>query len=94
MAEYFARVELFGADGEKYETLHEKMESIGFLRTVMYSDGKSQALPSGSYAGVKTSDLNQIREQISGVADPLSSKNASVFVCKLDGWAAYLYSAS
>lgn len=94
MAEYFARVELFGADGEKYETLHEKMDSIGFLRTVMFSDGTPQSLPSGSYAGVKNADINQIREQISNVANPLSTMSASVFVCKIDDWAAYLYPAS
>ncbi len=94
MAEYFARVEIFGAEAEQYETLHERMEAIGFLRTVMYSDGKLQQLPNGSYAGVKDEDIGSIREQISRLSDPLSSIRASVFVCEMKSWAAYLYSAS
>jgi len=94
MANYFARVELFGADSEKYEALHEKMKSIGFLRTVTYSDGTNQALPTGSYVGSKATEITQVRDQIRGVADPFSSRNAAVFVCQMDNWAAYLYAAS
>ena len=94
MAEYFARVELFGADAERYEKLHEKMEGIGFLRTVAYSDGEMKELPTGSYAGIKNDSIGIIRDQISNVADALSTQNASVFVCRMDDWASYLYPAS
>ncbi|MBL3524159.1 type V toxin-antitoxin system endoribonuclease antitoxin GhoS [Serratia plymuthica] len=94
MADYVARVELFDADGENYETLHEKMKSLGFKREVTYSDGSVYNLPIGTYHGSSNSTSEALRDAIGNIGSPLSSKKPAVFVAKIDGWAAYLYSTS
>ena len=91
MSDYLARVELFGAGPEDYESLHESMKSLGFNKTILYSDGKINALPSGTYVGTSGDAVGVIRDKIRRVADPLSTKEAAVFVCDFTNWASYLY---
>lgn len=54
MANYYARVELHGADSTDYEKLHAAMELGKYLRTVVIN-GKTKELPTGSYFMADTS---------------------------------------
>jgi hypothetical protein len=92
MSQYLVRVELFGADGENYEILHEKMKLLGFSRTVTFTDGKKYALPIGTYFGSNPSNATQVRDAVRNAANPQSPhKGASVFICQSADWSAWLY---
>jgi hypothetical protein len=91
MADYLVRVELFDASNADYERLHEKMKNIGFNRYVHFNDGTAHHLPTGSYIGDKSGPSESIRDSVSSLANPLSTKPAAVFVCKYSDWSAYLY---
>ena len=92
MPQYLVRVELFGADGENYEILHEKMELLGLSRTITFSDGKNYALPIGTYFGSNQSSPTQLRDAVRSAANPQSPhKGAAVFVCQSSDWSAWLY---
>lgn len=96
MAQYLVRVELFGADGEGYEDLHEGMKRNGFSRSVKLDDGKTYSMPIGTYFGTSNLDVVSLRDKVRSVSKPLSpTKDAAVFVCVIqDGqWAAFLYTA-
>ncbi|EBO4967657.1 DUF2622 domain-containing protein [Salmonella enterica] len=93
MATYLARVELYNADPEDYEQLHEYMLSLGFKRTIPHGDGSYNQLPDGTYISEKGGDISEIRSQISNYADRLSKYRASVFVCEFSQCAWYLYRA-
>ena len=93
MAEYFARVELFNAGSDEYEKLHKKMQTMGFERTVAFTDDKDYWLPIGTYNGFSNLTPDELRVKVSGIADPLSSpRSASVLVIKSADWSAYLFS--
>lgn len=96
MANYLARVELFDADSAQYEELYEKMDNYGFSKYVITDDGKTYELPTGTYLGDRTEGVAVVRKYISSIANPLSSKAASVFVCSFDEghWNSYLYPES
>ena len=93
MSNFLVRVELFEADGEKYELLHEKMLSIGFYRAIK-SDGSVLKLPTGTYVGLNDNSSDVIRDSVKYLADPLSSGDASIFVCRYDDYSARLYPAT
>lgn len=94
MATYLARVELFGAGSREHNSLHELMGLIDFRRTITYANGEVMALPTGTYVGNSLNSASEIREKVRKLANPLSSKAVSVFVCQYSEWSAYLYSAS
>lgn len=94
MADYLVRVELFDADGDEYETLHENMKAIGFSKTIQAPGSETRKLPTGTYIGTKIEAVADVRDAIRRVADPLSSKAAAVFVCAFTDWASYLYTDS
>ncbi|MDE1488947.1 DUF2622 domain-containing protein [Xenorhabdus bovienii] len=91
MKNYLARIEIYDADEADYETLHKKMKALGFSREIEFK-GVRYDMPDATYVtskpGIKCSKLG---EMISNVADPLSSKTASIFVCQYDDWSAYLH---
>lgn len=94
MSEYLVRVELFGATGEGYESLHEKMEALGMKRTIPFSDGKTYVMPIGTYFGSSSLSVVPLREKVCTVANALSPfKNAAVFACSVqpDQWSGFLY---
>ncbi|CNI63406.1 type V toxin-antitoxin system endoribonuclease antitoxin GhoS [Yersinia pekkanenii] len=94
MADYVARVEIFDANAENYESLHEKMREIGFSKTIIGESGKVSALPDGTYVGSRSEGEYDVREMIKRIADPLSSRSAAIFVCSFDRWSGWLYSAT
>lgn len=92
MPRFFARVELFRADGDDYDALHERMSAIGFGRTVKFDDGGDYKLPIGTYTAFTQGSTSTIRERVSTAADPLSARGrASVLVIESSDWAAYLF---
>lgn len=91
MASYLARVELFGADADNYESLYEGMSALGFSKTITFPDGGVNNLPTGTYVGTFIDDVSVVRERIKVIANPLSNKPAAIFVCDYNNWAAYLY---
>ncbi|WP_449649169.1 type V toxin-antitoxin system endoribonuclease antitoxin GhoS [Rahnella aceris] len=91
MADFFIRVELFRADGDEYEKLHEKMQSLGFNKTVKFGDGKTYKLPTGSYMGVSGLNVNSVRTKVCEISNPLSVGDAAVFVCEVSDWSAFLF---
>jgi len=92
VANYLVRVELFRANGEDYNDLHEKMAVLGLDRKVLFSDGKYYKLPIGTYFGSSNLEPGSLRDAVRSAADPLSSpRDASIFVCKSEDWSAFLY---
>ncbi|MBP1035850.1 hypothetical protein J8631_09790 [Serratia fonticola] len=94
MADYAARVEIFNASADDYESLHEGMKAIGFSKEIIGDSGKISALPDGMYVGSRSENEYDVREMIKRIADPLSSKSAAIFVCSFVEWSGWLYPAS
>ncbi|HEE0139757.1 TPA: hypothetical protein R8G72_000833 [Citrobacter youngae] len=93
MSNVLARVELHGADEEAYETLHERMLSLGFVREIPHGDGSRNKLPDATYVAPKREELVQLRERISSCANSLGTRSASVFLCEFENCAWYLFRA-
>ncbi|MEQ5618224.1 DUF2622 domain-containing protein [Providencia rettgeri] len=92
MADYFVRIEIYNADINEYEALHEAME---LLHMHKYFDSDSRVrkdLPDGTYAGQSTLSAVELRDAITKIATPLSSQTPSIFVCEFNNWASLLYS--
>jgi hypothetical protein len=49
MTNYTTRVELHGADEDKYEALHDAMKAEGFVRWIENSSGEKLRLPTAEY---------------------------------------------
>lgn len=94
MPDYLVRVELFDAESEEYEKLHEAMESIGFRKTIQAPGSVVRKLPTGTYVGSSPSEVADVRDAVRRVSDPLSSKSSAIFVCEFTSWASYLYTDS
>lgn len=89
---YIARVEIFDAEPEDYDSLHESMRGIGFLKSIKYTDGIRRNLPSGTYSSTGTfSSMSDARDKILKVSKPLSSKGPAVIVFEVERWGASLY---
>jgi len=93
MASFLVRVELYEADAERYDTLYGRMNGLGFSKNVKI-EGIDYDLPTGTYFGDFNHTASVIRDAVKGVADPLSVKAASIFVCSFDYWATSLYQSS
>lgn len=96
MTQYLVRVELFGANANGYEDLHESMKALGLKRTVVFDDGKNYAMPIGTYFGDSGLGLEVLRERVRNASKPLSpTKDAAVFTCAIQPgqWSAFLYLA-
>lgn len=91
MTRFLVRVELFDAGYQAYETLYEEMEKYGFSKDVLDENRKVFELPNGTYTGESIGSAEDVRSQVSAIADLLSSKPASVFVCAFTEWDSYLY---
>ncbi|WP_275553679.1 type V toxin-antitoxin system endoribonuclease antitoxin GhoS [Mixta sp. Marseille-Q2659] len=91
MADYLVRVELFGAGGDEYQALHEAMSRLGFSRTMVFDQGEVMALPIGTYIGSSSHSTSTVRDLVKQVANPQSTKQAAIFVCRYDDWSAFLY---
>lgn len=94
MAQYMARVELFGANSEDYEKLHARMDAMGIEREVEYEGNVTYEMPTGTYFGSSSLHVEAVRDKIRGFANPLSpDKDAAIFVVQVkDGqWSAFLY---
>lgn len=89
---YIARVEIFDAEPEDYDSLHESMRGIGFVRSIKYSDGISRKLPSGTYSSTGSfTSMSEALEKILKASKPLSSKGPAVIVFEVERWGASLY---
>lgn len=91
MAEYLVRVELFNANADDYNELHEKMENKGLSRQIVSDHGAVYEMPSGTYLGSSELSALDLQVWVSSVADPHSHpKKAAVFVGQLKDWQAFL----
>ncbi|SIR83845.1 hypothetical protein SAMN05216509_5314 [Pseudomonas sp. B10] len=91
MAEYLVRVELFNANADDYNELHEKMKNKGLVRQIKSDGGVFYEMPSGTYFGSSELSALDLQVWVSGMADPHSSpKRAAVFVGQLSDWSAFL----
>lgn len=78
MAAFVTRVELHGASPGDYELLHVEMASKHFRRFIVASDGRSYALPSGTYLShgeLSASDVRDLARQ----AVTITGRNCWVF---------------
>lgn len=82
MANYFARVELHGAEWpDDYENLHENLAGIGFTTCVKFKNGGSNKLPTGFYyAQGQSSDKNAVAKKVFSAADATGYTNEVVVV--------------
>ncbi|WP_387690809.1 DUF2622 domain-containing protein [Photorhabdus sp. RM71S] len=91
MARYMVRVELYGAEGNEYETLHEGMGSIGLYKTILGDNNRALQLPQGTYQGKSNLSAKELCSRINRVASPLSKGSPSIIACALTGdWEAWL----
>jgi hypothetical protein len=81
---YTVRVELHGATGEDYETLHSAMEDVGFLRYIADSDGTKYELPTAEYNWSGQKDKHEVRN-LAKRAAATTGLEYSILVTKSDG---------
>jgi len=93
MANFIVRVELYGADAERYDALYEKMSALGLSKEIR-DNGTTYDLPTGTYCGTFNASAEDVQSAVKSVADPLSTKAASIFVCSFNDWSAFLYRSS
>ncbi|WP_340618249.1 DUF2622 domain-containing protein [Xenorhabdus entomophaga] len=80
---YLVRVEIYDADYNQYDLLHEKMLAIGFRRTLTRTiTRKVYDLPDGTYFGKSSLSPIKICAKIKSIAEPLSRKSPSIIVCR------------
>ena len=91
MALYLVRVELFNANGEDYNELHDQMERRGLYRQIKADNGGLYDMPSGTYFGESELSTVKLQEWVSSMADPHSHPTAaSVFVAQVGDWQSFL----
>lgn len=85
MADFTVRVELHGASGDDYETLHTRMEMRGFRRFIYGVNEKGvrhkYQLPTAEYDFTSESSAEDIRNTVKTIADAVRP-NAWVLVTK------------
>ncbi len=86
---YYARIELHGATGEKsYETLHDKMKALGWLRELTW-EKVAYALPHATYAKFQDgTTVDAILAALATAVDALKvspTKPATILVIKSAG---------
>lgn len=91
MTTFIVRVELHGATESDYEHLHTAMAQIGFVRTVIGSDGKTYRLPTAEYRIDSTSTVDAIRDSARSAANS-TGRNSWVLAVASAGMAWYLAS--
>jgi hypothetical protein len=73
MTGFTVRVELHGADGKEYETLHQSMARYGFRRTIRGVDARGAThdyvLPTAEYDHQSTSTSAEVRDLAKRIAD-------------------------
>ncbi len=73
MTDFTVRVELHGADGKEYETLHQSMARYGFRRTIRGVDARGAAhdyvLPTAEYDHQSTGTAADVRDLAKRIAD-------------------------
>jgi hypothetical protein len=91
MADYFARVELHGANWPNdYAVLHNALAKHGFTNCVVTGDGRNLRLPRGSYYSTNRIDDNTlVATAVKDCANSTGYKN-EVFVVKAVGWYGFL----
>lgn len=82
---YLVRVELHGAVYDDYQKLHKFMESEGFTRTIVASDGISYQLPTAEYHGVTTLNTNSVLEVVQRAVKN-TGKTGMVLVNQYSQW--------
>ncbi|HFH3797450.1 TPA: hypothetical protein ACGJ08_004856, partial [Yersinia enterocolitica] len=73
MADFTVRVQLHRASAEQYETLHENMAAHGYSKYIVGSNGQKYDLPDAEYVANKAMSVEQVRVQVSGIADAITS---------------------
>lgn len=90
MEDFTVRVELIRANSEDYTKLHEKMDAYGYRKHIVGRDGTKYDLPTAEYITTSALGLQQIREQVSAIAESVRP-TAYEFVTQSAGWAWYLH---
>ncbi|QCT21803.1 hypothetical protein FEM41_20160 [Jejubacter calystegiae] len=94
MSDYLVRVEIFDADSDKYDELHDAMQALSFSKKIIGESGRVSVLPDGTYVGSRVESPAQVRDMVKKVADTLSSRDAAIFVCAFERWSGWLYPCS
>jgi hypothetical protein len=89
VADYFARVELHGAQWpDDYNKLHEALKQHGFLNCIL-ADNERWRLPTASYYSTdRIDDVAAVAKVVKHCADSTGYEN-EVFVIKNAGWNAF-----
>ncbi|MET4862987.1 type V toxin-antitoxin system endoribonuclease antitoxin GhoS [Morganella morganii] len=92
MVRYLVRIELYKADADKYNSLHDNMVTLGFSQTIGDSAGSNLKLPHGTYTGISYLPPHELMMKVRSIAGLLSDGEPSVMVVALskDNWAASL----
>ena len=64
MPNFSVRVEVLNSQGFEYQHLHDAMENIGLLRTVVDSENKELWLPFGIYYGTNYGTSGTVRDLV------------------------------
>ncbi|ODQ07176.1 MULTISPECIES: hypothetical protein [unclassified Shigella] len=91
MASYLVRIEIYDADIDDYNSLHESMEFLHMYKYFDNNEGVRKDLPDGTYVGNSGLSAVNLRNEINKFANPLSSQSPSIFVCEFSNWASLLY---
>lgn len=68
MAMFTVRVELHGATGSDYASLHQNMKQFGFTDTIVSDEGKTYQLPPAEYNAVGSFTKEQVLDAAKAAA--------------------------
>ena len=82
MADYFARVELHGANWpDDYATLHEALQKHGFTNCVPIGGGTLKRLPTGFYFSTnRIDDDERVEAAVKACADSTGYRNEVIVI--------------
>lgn len=84
MAQFIARIELYGAQSDDYAKLHTTMEMAGFVRTVTLQDGPEVMLPTAEYLLIDSLTTEQVLD-VARKATSTVWQSFGAVVAKVDG---------
>lgn len=92
MADYFARVELHGANWPTaYEGLHKSLAQHGFTNCISGTIGQLRLPTAFYYSTGRIDDIDKVTEAVKKCADATGYRN-EVVVVRSGGWQGYLNS--
>ncbi|WP_055325333.1 hypothetical protein [Ralstonia solanacearum] len=87
MYKHLARITVHAASEQDYAKLHVQMAAINFVRSIVGDDGRSHALPDGTYVCYSNESVESLRDKIRRIIDQTVPRSVEplIIVVRYDG---------